>query len=173
MGGFFDPSEFAFTRALEASFPQLRDEVRALREEQFEPAPDSLTTVSGRYDESGWLWLGLFGFGPRLEAQRALLPHTACACDAIPGLVNAGLSLFRPGTHLYPHCGELRGVLRCHLGLIVPPGDVALRIGAEQRSWSEGRCLVFDDSLEHEAWNHAASARVVLIATFASERASA
>ncbi len=173
MGGFFEPGEFDFTRALEASFPQLRDEVSALGEEHFEPAPDSLTTVSGRYDENGWLWLGLFGSGRRLQENRALLPHTARACEAIPGLVNAGLSLFRPGTHLYPHCGELRGVLRCHLGLIVPPGDVALRIGTEQRAWREGRCLVFDDRFEHEAWNHADSARVVLIATFASERASA
>lgn len=173
MSAFFDPSEFAFTRVLEERFARLRDEVGAVDPTRFEPAPDSLTTVSGRYDERGWLWLGLFGVGRALEENRALCPQLASACRAVPDLVNAGVSLFRPGTHLYPHAGEMRGVLRCHLPLIVPPGDVALRIGGERRAWSEGRCLVFDDRFEHEAWNHAASARVVLIVTFRSARAGA
>jgi beta-hydroxylase len=91
---------------------------------------------------------------------------TARACAAVPGLVNAGFSLFRPGTHLYPHRGELRGTLRCHLPLVVPAGDLGLRSGDETRAWQTGRCLVFDDTLEHEAWNHGGGDRVVLIVTF-------
>lgn len=167
MGAFHDPRAFEFTAALEAAFEPLRDEVARLRRSDYREAPDSLTTVAHGYDETGWLWFGLFGEGAELEAHRARCPLAARACAAVPGLVNAGISLFRPGTHLYPHRGELRGVLRCHLPLSVPHGDVALRSGDEVRPWVEGQCLVFDDTIEHEAWNHTAADRVVLIVTFA------
>jgi beta-hydroxylase len=57
-------------------------------------------------------------------------------------------------------------VLRCHLGLEIPSGDLGLRIGGETRVWQPGKCLVFDDTAEHEAWNHTDADRVVLIVTF-------
>ena len=44
--------------------------------------------------------------------------------------------------------------------------DVAIRFGARTATWNEGRCLVFDDRHEHEAWNRSAGDRVVLIVTF-------
>lgn len=166
MGAFHDPRTFSFTVSLEAAFTTIRDEVARLSADDYSEAPDSLTTVASGYDETGWLWYGLFGSGSELEAHRARCPLTTLSCAAVPGLINAGISLFRPGTHLYPHRGEMSGVLRCHLPLIVPGGDVALRSGHEQRRWIEGRCLVFDDTFEHEAWNHAADERVVLIVTF-------
>ena len=31
------------------------------------------------------------------------------------------------------------------------------------REWAEGRCLIFDDSFEHEVWHEGDSDRVVLI----------
>ena len=86
----------------------------------------------------------------------------------MPFLANAGFSCFRPGTHLYPHHGELHGVLRCHLPLVVPEGDVALRFADDVRRWQPARCIVFDDTFEHEAWNHASSDRIVLLVTFAA-----
>ncbi len=53
--------------------------------------------------------------------------------------------------------------MRCHLGIHIPTGDCALRVGDETRSWQEGKCLVFDDSLEHESWNHTREHRIMLI----------
>jgi beta-hydroxylase len=81
-------------------------------------------------------------------------------------MVNAGLSLLRPGTHLEPHRGELGGVLRCHLALRVPVGDCGISGDGETRRWAQGCCLVFDDRLEHEAWNRGDGDRVVLLVTF-------
>jgi len=52
--------------------------------------------------------------------------------------------------------------LICHLPLIVPP-NCGLRVGNETRTWREGEVLVFDDTIEHEAWNQSAAARVVMI----------
>lgn len=165
---FHDPAAFPFVRDLEAAFPRLRAELDRLDRATFYDAPDSLTSVEGRYDERGWHYYALFGSGDERAdaARRARCPATTTACRSIPGLENAGFSRFLPGTHLYPHRGELSGVLRCHLGLVVPDGEVAIRFGDEARTWREGRCLVFDDGFEHEAWNHAATERVVLLVTF-------
>ena len=52
--------------------------------------------------------------------------------------------------------------LTVHLPLIVP-GQCAFRVGGETRDWVEGEALVFDDTIEHEAWNDSASDRVILI----------
>jgi aspartyl/asparaginyl beta-hydroxylase (cupin superfamily) len=52
--------------------------------------------------------------------------------------------------------------LRCHLGIDVPAG-CGIRVGGVERSWERGRCIVFDDSFPHEAWNESDEPRIVLI----------
>ena len=167
MSAFRDPGDFDFVAELEAEFEPILAELRALAPSDFEESPDSLTSVANGYDERGWRYFALYGEGRGLEANRARCPHTAKVCARIGGLVNAGFSSFSPGTHLYPHRGERAGELRCHLALVIPEGDVALRFGAETRAWVTGRCLIFDDKFEHEAWNPGAAERIVLIVTFA------
>ncbi|MBU1257181.1 MAG: aspartyl/asparaginyl beta-hydroxylase domain-containing protein, partial [Alphaproteobacteria bacterium] len=71
-------------------------------------------------------------------------------------------SLLKPGTHIQPHHGLLNTRLICHLPLLAP-SDCALRVGAETRAWRTGEMLIFDDSVEHEAWNRSAETRVVLL----------
>ncbi len=162
-----DPSTFVFVPTLEAAFASIRAELQHLESSQFQDSPDSLTTVADGYDETGWKWFPLFGSSPECAANRARCPATTAALECIPGLQNAGFSRFLPGTHLYPHCGEMQGVLRCHLPVLVPEGEVGMRFGQHVVQWQEGRCIVFDDTFEHEAWNHTAQDRVVLLATFA------
>jgi len=41
-----------------------------------------------------------------------------------------------------------------------------MRVGPETRSWREGECLIFDDTVEHEAWNRARNTRVDLLFDF-------
>lgn len=167
MSAFHDSHEFRFTRDLEHAFEHILAEERGLARDEYLESPDSLTTVADGYDETGWRYFALVGGGVDERERSARFPATIAACRAVPGLVNAGLSRFLPGTRLHPHRGEIAGVLRCHLPLVVPQGDLGLRIGAETRTWRAGECLVFDDTFEHEAWNHADSERVVLIVTFA------
>lgn len=48
----------------------------------------------------------------------------------------------------------------------LPPivlADCALRVGGEIHQWQAGRCVTFDDTFEHEAWNRSGETRVVLI----------
>jgi beta-hydroxylase len=162
---FHDPDPLPGLDALRRSFATVRAELLRLPAGAFQLAPDSLGERPAPYDERGWQWYALSGEGAP-EAHRAACPGAVAACEAVPGLVGAGFSRLLPGTHLEPHRGELEGVLRCHLGLEVPGGDLGIRFGDEVRSWQEGELLVFDDTHEHEAWNRGDGARTVLLVTF-------
>ena len=73
------------------------------------------------------------------------------------------LSKMAPQTHVAAHQarGNLR--LRCHLALSIPEGDCAIRVGDTVHRWEEGKCIVFDDSFEHEVWNRTDEPRLVLL----------
>ena len=71
-------------------------------------------------------------------------------------------SIHSAGTHVTPHCGTTNTRLPCHLGLVVPE-RCRIRVGSEICEWQEGKCLVFDDSFEHEVWHDGDRDRVVLI----------
>ena len=98
----------------------------------------------------------------------AQCPETWRILQKIPGMKSAMFSIFEPGKHLPPHRGPYNGVLRFHLGLVVPdqPDKIGIRIDKEVCHWKEGEALIFDDAYEHEAWNHSDSVRVVLFVDF-------
>ena len=95
---------------------------------------------------------------PRTVA--ALAPWPRCT---IPGCApTAVFSILEAGTRIPPHTGVNNARLVVHLPLIVPPG-CGFRVGGERREWQPGRALVFDDTIEHEAWNDSDVPRAVLI----------
>ena len=67
--------------------------------------------------------------------------------------------------HIKAHRGSYKGVVRCHLGLIVPEPqkDVRMRVGDKMIYWEEGKCVIFDDTHKHEVWNDTNGIRVVLL----------
>jgi aspartyl/asparaginyl beta-hydroxylase (cupin superfamily) len=77
-------------------------------------------------------------------------------------------SILEPGKYLPPPRGPYNGVLRLHLGLIVPePRDMlGIRVGNEIYRWREGEVVIFDDAYAHEAWNRTPHTRVVLFVDF-------
>jgi beta-hydroxylase len=156
---FYDPAEFPFTSGLEKSFAAIRREVEALPPNEFKPWPEKMMY------ENRWDVFVLYNFGRKLEGNCALCPETTRAIENVPGLTTAGFSWMAAGTYIKPHTGYTDTVLRCHLGLIVPP-DCALLVGGETRSWQEGKTLIFDDTVVHEAWNRSNSQRVVLLLDF-------
>jgi aspartyl/asparaginyl beta-hydroxylase (cupin superfamily) len=113
----------------------------------------------------GWNVYGLIAFGRRIERALMSCPRTAALLAHVPGLTTAGFSRLAPGTRIKPHVGWVETVYRLHMGLVVPP-DCGLRVGAETRRWREGECLIFDDTVEHEAWNRSSETRVVLLLDF-------
>jgi beta-hydroxylase len=156
---FYQTSEFAFAERLEANWLKIRQELEALQGEHF-------VDWSERYlYKEGWSTFGLYAFGIRIEKNCSLCPETTKLVEQIPNLVTAGFSSLAAGTHIAPHTGYPDGVLRCHLGLVIPE-NCAIRIGDETRTWQEGKCLIFDDTIDHEAWNNSDRTRVVLLLDF-------
>ena len=110
-----------------------------------------------------WRLFGLYLKGRRITANCALCPRTAAVVARIPRMVNAGFSCLEAGYRLHPHAGYDRTLYRTHLGLRIPAGDCALRVGGETRFWEIGKTLMFDDTHVHEAWNLTPEPRIVLI----------
>lgn len=155
---FMNPGDYPFTAELEAAFLPIREEMQRLPPGNFKEWPQKFLY------ESGWNVFGLFNVN-KLIQNCSLCPETTRVVEKIPGLYMAGFSWLEPGTHIKPHVGYTKAVLRCHLGLVVPEG-CTLRVGDETRSWEEGKTLVFDDTIEHEVWNRSSSTRVVLLLDF-------
>lgn len=156
---FLDPRQFAFTSLLESSAAEIRREFEQLSPDASIPWPER-----DLYNK-GWDVFGLWAMGNRLDVNCRACPRTAEVVAAIPGLTTAGFSIMRPGAHIRPHVGYTNTVLRCHLGLIVTP-DCALQVGDETRHWQEDKCLVFDDTVTHSAWNDGPTSRVILLVDF-------
>ena len=95
-------------------------------------------------------------------------PETLALVRAAPGPVlanrspNAMFSLLKPHTRIPPHTGETNVRLVVHIPLIVPD-QTGFRVGNDQRPWRIGEALIFNDTIEHEAWNDSDQLRVVLI----------
>jgi aspartyl/asparaginyl beta-hydroxylase (cupin superfamily) len=115
-----------------------------------------------------WTAIHLLQNGSRIEANAQHCPKTLDAIahmdqPQVPGASpNAMFSLLAPRTRIPPHAGVANTRLVCHLPLIVPP-DCGFRVGATTREWNVGESFVFDDTIEHEAWNDSDELRVVLI----------
>jgi beta-hydroxylase len=118
--------------------------------------------------DGSWKIFPLVAYGLRSQPNIDLCPETWRIVRTIPGLTTAMFSILEPGKRIPPHRGPYNGVLRLHLGLMVPePRErVGIRVGAERRHWEEGRALIFDDAYEHEAWNETTGLRVVLFVDF-------
>ncbi len=156
---FLNGVDYAFTADLESNWLPIRQELLGISPKSFVAWPEKFLY------ESGWNVFGLYAFGRKMNQNCALCPETTRAVERIPDLVTAGFSWMEPGTHIKPHVGYTKAVLRCHLGLIIPE-HCSLRVGSEERSWQEGKTLIFDDTTEHEAWNRSNDVRVVLLLDF-------
>ncbi|MBV8800924.1 MAG: aspartyl/asparaginyl beta-hydroxylase domain-containing protein [Alphaproteobacteria bacterium] len=117
---------------------------------------------------SRWSVLFLWKDGQRMDEACARCPVTAAAVEAAPQAhipnfaPTANFSVLAPRTRIPPHTGSTNVRLIVHLPLIVPDG-CTYRVGNETRVWEEGKAWVFDDTIEHEAWNGSDEPRVILM----------
>lgn len=172
---FYEPEEFDWADAFEARSADMRAELEALLDRQqhdFSPyvqtRPDRPAPSNPLRDDPSWGAHYLWENGEAVAAHAAIAPVTMAALRTAPMPVIAArspmalYSLLRPGTHIRPHHGMLNTRLICHLPLITNP-DCAIRVGSETRSWQAGRLMIFDDSIEHEAWNRGGETRIILL----------
>lgn len=112
-----------------------------------------------------WNTFFFYQNGTKYISNHEECPFTSSILDKIPGVNIAGRTYFSamtPGIHIKAHCGPHNFKLRTHLG-IVTPEEAVIRVGSVTKPWQQGKCIIFDDSFEHEVWNKSEKTRIVLI----------
>ncbi|HET9389911.1 MAG TPA: aspartyl/asparaginyl beta-hydroxylase domain-containing protein [Steroidobacteraceae bacterium] len=173
---FFARSDFPWLAAVEAATQDIRQELlQALADlrDDFVPyvnhAPGSpLHQWQELNNSRRWSALFLYKDGTPQPQFIERCPRTVAALAQAPLLQIPGraptafFSRLDPKTRIPPHTGSSNTRLTVHIPLIIPPG-CGFRVGGEVREWQPGTALVFDDTIEHEAWNESDEQRVVLI----------
>lgn len=167
----YDVEEFPWAMDIEREWHQVRAELDSLltRKEELPGCHEILSELRSISTDRDWKTFVFACYGARSAEAMRRCPQTWRILHTIPGMKTAMFSVLEPGKHLKPHRGPYNGVLRLHLGLLVPdaaPGTVAIRVDDTVCEWDEGKVLIFDDSYEHEAWNRSAQTRVVLFVDF-------
>ncbi len=167
----YDTRLFPWAARVESQWQLIRAELDAVMtfRDQMPSFQDILKEVGAIQSDNNWKTFFLAGIGMDCTENRKRCPETARLLGEIPGMTTAFFSILSPGKHIPAHRGAWNGILRFHLGLMVPePRErVRIRIGIDFYSWREGEALIFDDTFNHEVWNDTEGYRVVLFVDFA------
>jgi aspartyl/asparaginyl beta-hydroxylase (cupin superfamily) len=173
---FFDNKEFPWLAGIEAASEDIRAELTTVLAsdvsglEPYVAYPEGVPLDQWKELNRSRRWSAYFLWnqGVAQTEHLARCPRTAAAlcsapqCEVAQRGPNAFFSILEPRTRIPPHTGVTNARLTVHLPLIVPP-QCGFRVGSETRAWAPGRAWVFDDSIEHEAWNGSDTPRAILI----------
>ncbi len=173
---FFDREDFPWLDAIEAATDDIRAELTSVLVsdraglEPYIGYPDGVPLDQWRELNKSRRWSAYFLWsqGVPQPAHLARCPRTAEVlkgapqCDVERRGPTAFFSVLDAATAIPPHCGVTNTRVIVHLPLIVPP-NCGFRVGAETREWVPGKAWVFDDTIEHEAWNRSDVPRAILI----------
>ncbi len=167
---FLDPGRFPWVEEIERSIHLIQAELNGVLRYR-DSAPNYLDLsdeAAGLTERDSWKSFFFYAYGVRVADNCSRCPNTAAILTRIDGMKSGFFSIMLPGAHLKPHRGHFAGVLRYHLALRIPDVELCgLRVGPHTVHWEEGKSILFDDTFEHEAWNHSTGVRVVLFVDFA------
>ena len=172
---FHDRAQFDWLGEFEAATAGIRAECERVMQEDRDVVPYIAHPDGQPLDQwtelnrsRKWSAFFLWRDGQRIDANADRCPVTAGLLSRAPLAEVAGyaptafFSILDKKTHIPPHTGVTNSRLIVHLPLVVPRG-CRFRVGSETREWQEGSAWVFDDSIEHEAWNDSDVPRAILI----------
>jgi aspartyl/asparaginyl beta-hydroxylase (cupin superfamily) len=182
---FYERAEFPWLEELEAATEPMQQELATiLREDQAAFAPyihyeDHMPLDEWRElnNSPRWSAFHFYEKGQAIAERCSRAPATLQALSRLPQAQvplrspSALFSVLQPHTRIPPHTGVANFRLVVHLPLILPPG-CGFRVGGETRQWRIGEAWVFDDTIEHEAWNDSDQTRIIFICDVWSPRLS-
>jgi len=159
---YYNTIDFEWTKTIEQNYPQIKQEI-----EQFIKTKDldpyfNVDLVKG---QNKWLIGGFYFWGERFSENCEHVPTLEKILTNIPGFVSAGLSILEPNTSIEAHNGDTDASIRGHLPFEIPAQlpDCGFEVCGVQKSWEEGKLLLFNDAQLHKAWNHTNKRRYLLI----------
>jgi aspartyl/asparaginyl beta-hydroxylase (cupin superfamily) len=182
---FYEREEFPWLPEFEAATPAIgRELARILVEDEKGFAPYIQYDAHLPLDQwrelnksPRWSAFHFYEKGSEIPERCARAPETMTAVRRLPQAFvdlrspTAMFSVLQPKTRIPPHTGIANFRLVVHLPLVLPPG-CGFRVGGETRQWRLGEAWVFDDTIEHEAWNDSDQVRIILICDIWSPRLS-
>jgi aspartate beta-hydroxylase len=173
---FFDRQDFPWLDAIEAASDDIRAELMTVLVSDREGLEPYVAYREGtplnQWKELNksrrWSAYFLWNQSVPQAAHLARCPRTAellkgaPQCDVAARGPTAFFSILDAGTRIPAHTGVTNTRLTVHLPLIVPP-NCGFRVGSDTREWVPGKAWVFDDTMEHEAWNLSDVPRAILI----------
>ena len=166
----YDSSTFPWALELEKNWKKIRTELDAVmeRREDLPSFHDIMPQVKTITSDNMWKTYFLAGYGLESEQNAKKCPETTKLLKKIPGMKTAFFSILSPDKHIPIHKGPYNGVLRYHLGLLVPEPKEKCRIEIDGQitHWGEGESLIFDDTFFHQVWNDTPGFRAILFVDF-------
>lgn len=173
---FFDRDDFPWLDAFEAATDEIRSELLrvlvgdrdGLQPYLDFPAHMPLDQFRELNRSRRWSAYFLWNQSRPVESHIARCPVTARVLETAPRCrvrtraPTAFYSILDANTHIPAHVGVTNTRVTVHLPLVVPPG-CEFRVGSTTREWVAGKAWVFDDTIEHEAWNKSDTPRAILL----------
>jgi ornithine lipid ester-linked acyl 2-hydroxylase len=158
---FYDLALFPWAQRVRDSWQTIRSEYEENVRRRRDHVVDVFNPLGPKI--SGWRSVNFQTYLWRYHRAWRSFPVTVALLESIPNLTSAFINVLEPHSAVPVHHGDSNTVVRFHLGLDVPAGDVAVRVGPETRRCSNGHMMAFCDAHEHEAWNATDERRVVFI----------
>ena len=167
---FIGNEHFPFLKEFEDNWEQIRNEAQEiLKHRDAIPGFEQISPDQHRIAKAQqWKTFILYGFGEQLEKNCEQAPETAKLLSRVPNIQTAWFSILAPGYHIPAHTGVTKGIVRAHLGLILPKEreKCRIRVHDQIKAWNFGEVIVLDDTYEHEVWNDTDDERVILLFDF-------
>ena len=162
---FYDPSEFEWSQTLVDAYPIIKQELHDVLSHDGKGFKSYMSEHNQRL--TGWNTFNFFFHGKKAEENCARCPRTTEILESLPRFERDHImfSALNPHAAIPPHYGPINGIIRAHLGLVVPRGCY-IKVGPDEHTWEEGKLLLFDDSFLHQVWNHSDEVRIVLFMNF-------
>jgi len=166
---FFSKKTLRPAKELELAHPLIKFEVLKILERYEELTPFQVMSPDQESlsNDDKWKFFFLKCANITFKKNAQMMPQTMAIIDKYPEIISAYLSILGPHKTLEKHCGPWSGILRAHLGVVIPlPADPAKKphiiVDGLRYEWKEGEVVFFDDTYEHEAHNPTDEIRVVL-----------
>jgi beta-hydroxylase len=159
---FWDPETFAWSNEFSNNTTKIITELeKYLQKRNLSP----YFNLNMTNEENKWNTLSLKTWDIELFKNQNQFPFTTSLIKKYPQILSVSFNKLEAGGIILPHCGDTNGILRCHLGLIIPDEkeNCFLKVNEEIRFWEKGKWLIFTDAFTHEAVNKTSSSRYIMV----------
>ncbi|AYV78323.1 MAG: mg19 protein [Edafosvirus sp.] len=159
----FDPKDFKWTQNFRDNWKNILNEYQKYVNKFYLPPHSNINKIVSSCDtDNKWKTIYLRAFGRDTELIK-YFPKTQKLIDSCDCTL-AFFSVLEPGAKLQPHKGIYKGVIRYHLGLIIPDkwNDCFINVDNHKLHWKTGEDIMFDDLFTHYVENNTDQRRVIL-----------